>query len=60
MQLKKPEEPELGSPISEDLLSQVNQKLTAEMGLYFPKERWGDLARGIAAAASEFDFQNIE
>jgi len=50
----------LGSPISEDLLSQVNQKLTAEMGLYFPKERWGDLARGIAAAASEFDFQNIE
>src|SRR2546428_1703787 len=60
MPLKRPKEPELTGPISEDLLWQVNEKLAAQMGLHFPKERWSDLARGIGAAAEQFDFQNVE
>lgn len=42
------------------LLSSLSDFLAAQMGLHFPRERWGDLERGIAAAASEFGMANVE
>jgi len=42
------------------LLSSLSDFLVAQMGLNFPRDRWGDLERGIAAAASEFDMANVE
>ena len=36
------------------LLSQLSELLATRMGLHFPTERWSDLERGIAAAASAF------
>ncbi len=42
------------------LLSSVSEFLAAQMGLHFPRERWRDLERGIAAAASEFGAADVE
>ncbi len=36
------------------LLSSLSDLLAAHTGLHFPEERWGDLERGIAAAAPDF------
>ena len=36
------------------LLSRLSDMLAARIGLHFPAERWGDLERGIASAASAF------
>jgi len=36
------------------LLSNLSDMLAARIGLHFPAERWGDLERGIASAASAF------
>lgn len=36
------------------LLSRLSDMLAARTGLHFPAERWGDLERGIIAAASDF------
>lgn len=36
------------------LLSRLSDLLATQIGLYFPAERWSDLERGIAAAASAF------
>ncbi len=41
--------------LPESLLSALSALLAARIGLHFPKERWGDLERGIAAAATAFD-----
>lgn len=41
--------------LPDSLLSALSALLAARIGLHFPKERWGDLERGIAAAASAFD-----
>jgi chemotaxis protein methyltransferase CheR len=46
--------------ISENLLFEFCDFVTANMGLYFPKERWMDLERGIHASAQEFNFKNLE
>lgn len=40
-------------PFSEALLSQLSERVGAQMGLHFPKERWRDLETGIQAAARE-------
>lgn len=40
--------------LPDSLLSALSELLSARTGLHFPKERWGDLERGIAAAASTF------
>jgi len=48
--------PTLSSP----LLSQLSEFVATQTGLYFPQERWGDLERGIAAAAPDFNFPNRE
>lgn len=39
---------------SRPLLSRLSTMLAARTGLHFPKERWGDLEKGIAAAAPVF------
>ncbi|KVW94800.1 CheR family methyltransferase [Thiobacillus denitrificans] len=41
--------------LPDSLLSALSALLAARIGLHFPKERWGDLERGIAAAAAAFD-----
>ncbi len=41
-------------------LSQLSKSVARQMGLHFPKERWGDLERGIRSAAREFDFEDAE
>jgi chemotaxis protein methyltransferase CheR len=38
---------------SESLLSQLSERVGAQMGLHFPPERWRDLEAGIQAAARE-------
>ncbi|MDE2258962.1 MAG: protein-glutamate O-methyltransferase CheR, partial [Betaproteobacteria bacterium] len=45
----------IGIPItlSDALLSQLSDFLESHIGLHFPKERWRDLERGIAAASRE-------
>lgn len=40
-------------PFSESLLSQLSERVDAQMGLHFPPERWRDLETGIQAAARE-------
>jgi len=42
------------------LLSSLSDFLAAQMGLHFPRERWGDLERAVAAAASEFGMADVE
>jgi len=42
--------------ISDQLLSQCGEVLTARLGLHFPKKRRRDLERGIVRAASELGF----
>ena len=40
-------------PLSESTLSSLSAFLAKEMGLLFPRERWGELERGFAAAARQ-------
>jgi len=42
------------------LLSRLSELVAEQTGLNFPQERWGDLERGIAAAAPDFDFPDRE
>lgn len=42
------------------LLSRLSELVADQTGLSFPKERWGDLERGIAAAAPDFNFPDRE
>ena len=42
------------------LLSSLSEFVATQTGLHFPPERWADLERGIAAAASDFHFSNAE
>ena len=42
------------------LLSSLSDFLAAQMGLQFPRERWSDLERGIAAAAAEFGIVDLD
>lgn len=46
--------------IHETHLTQLSEFITDKMGLYFPRERWDDLKRGLAAASHEFGFKNPE
>lgn len=48
--------PALSSP----LLSRLSEWVATQTGLHFPPERWGDLERGIAAAAPDFNFPDGE
>lgn len=42
------------------LLLRLSELVAEQTGLNFPQERWGDLERGIAAAAPDFDFSDRE
>ena len=42
------------------LLSALSELLAARIGLYFPQERWGDLERGITAAAPIFGLPDAQ
>jgi chemotaxis protein methyltransferase CheR len=46
--------------ISEILLSHVSELVATQLGLYFPKERWSDLERGMSSAVDELGFKNLE
>ena len=39
--------------------SQLSESIADAMGLHFPRERWGDLRRGLAGAAYEFGFNDV-
>lgn len=40
--------------LSDPLLSKLSELIAAQMGMHFPRERWGDLERGLQSAAREF------
>ncbi len=42
------------------LLSRLSALLTTQMGLYYPEKRWGDLERGMTAAAPALGLGNTE
>ncbi len=42
------------------LLSKFSRFINQQMGIYFPKNRWLDLLRGICSAAREFGFDDVE
>ena len=42
------------------LVSRLSDLLAERLGLHFPEERWGDLERGIAAAAPMFGMPGAE
>jgi len=44
----------------DSLSSRLSELVAARTGLHFPPERWGDLERGIAAAAPDFSFPDGE
>lgn len=46
--------------VSETSIAELSKFVSRQMGLYFPKERWQDLERGIQSAAREFGFENNE
>ena len=46
--------------LPDPLLSNLSELLATRIGLHFPKERWGDLERGIVAAAPAFGMANAE
>ncbi len=46
--------------LSSTLLSRLSEFVATQTGLNFPQERWGDLERGIAAAAPDFNFPDRE
>ena len=46
--------------LSPPLLARLSELIATQTGLYFPQERWGDLERGIAAAAPDFNFSDRE
>ena len=48
------------SSLSEESLSRLSELIGAQTGLHFPRERWTDLERGIAAAAPELGVRDAE
>lgn len=50
--------PETAHALSDEQLALFSEFLSAQLGLFFPKERWRDLERGIKAAARAFHHQD--
>lgn len=46
--------------VTDTMLSQFSEFISAHMGLNFPENRWRDLERGICSAAQEFGFKDAE
>ena len=53
-----PIEPPIAVP--DALLSRLSDFLASHIGLHFPRERWRDLERGIAAASRESGHPEME
>lgn len=53
-------ETDVRAALQEPLWSCLSERLAAQMGLHYPKERWDDLERGIAAAAPAFGMASVE
>ena len=51
---------ELPNALPDALLSRLSDFLESEMGLHFPRARWRDLERGIAAASRESGYAKAE
>ncbi|ACL16659.1 CheR family methyltransferase [Methanosphaerula palustris] len=47
-------------PFSEIQLRVISNRVTAMLGLFYPEGRWGDLTRGITAAAGELGISSPE
>jgi len=45
--------------LPETTLNQLSNFITANLALYFPKEKWADLERNIAAASKEFGYSDV-
>lgn len=50
----------MSSKIDNQLMDQISGLVAERIGLHFPAERRGDLKRGLTAAASDFEFDNVE
>lgn len=50
----------MGKVFSDQINMPLSELLATRTGLYFPAERWRDLARGIAAAAPAFGMPDAE
>ncbi|MGA7930244.1 MAG: CheR family methyltransferase [Candidatus Sulfotelmatobacter sp.] len=50
----------MSTKIDNQLLDEVADLVAERIGLHFSPERRGDLERGLSAAASDFDFDNVE
>jgi chemotaxis protein methyltransferase CheR len=50
----------MGRSISDSTLSRLSEFLREQIGLLYPKERWGELERGVSSAAREFGFLDTE
>lgn len=48
------------APLPDPLLERLSDQLAAATGLHFPRERWGDLERGIRGAASDLGADDAE
>lgn len=46
--------------LSPFLLAQLSRFVASRMGLHFPRERWGDLAKGLASAARDQGSRDAE
>ncbi|MBI4534193.1 MAG: tetratricopeptide repeat protein [Candidatus Melainabacteria bacterium] len=50
----------MGSKISNTLLEHLSELLVRHTGLYFPRQRYGDLERMIATAAKDFGYADAQ
>lgn len=46
--------------LPDSLLSRLSDYLSSQVGLHFPRERWRDLERGVAAASRESGYAEAE
>jgi chemotaxis protein methyltransferase CheR len=46
--------------LADPLLARLSEFLSTQIGLYFPRERWDDLERGVLSASGEFGFAELE
>ena len=49
----------MGLNLADSLLGQVSDSLTARIGLYFPKDQWEDLERGLGLVSADLGFTDV-
>ena len=50
----------MAQEIPRDLFARLSELIRKKIGLHFPEDRWGDLERGVRAAALELGFEDTE